>query len=195
MTIRIETALIDAKIATPCLVLDRAQIAKNYRNFCRKMDGMDIFYAVKANPHPDILSLLAAEDAYFDCASFQEITLVLAAGGRPSNICFGSTLKKVTDIAKVVAPKAKHKIIGIRPGEKLHEQMISVEDSYSTYEYTSYYKILPQIHNWAKDRLRIKKGKKVSKGFNYSSDNNSKWMTKLELKTWININKKYIGNI
>ena len=99
MTIRIETALIDAKIATPCLVLDRAQIAKNYRNFCHKMDGMDIFYAVKANPHPDILSLLAAEGAYFDCASFQEITLVLAAGGRPSNICFGSTLKKATDIA------------------------------------------------------------------------------------------------
>ena len=99
MTIRIETALIDAKITTPCLVLDRAQIGKNYRNFCRKMDGMDIFYAVKANPHPDILSLLAAEDAYFDCASFQEITLVLAAGGCPSNICFGSTLKKSTDIA------------------------------------------------------------------------------------------------
>ncbi len=102
---------------------------------------------------------------------------------------------KIIDIAKVVAPKAKHKIIGIRPGEKLHEQMISIEDSYSTYEYPRYYKILPQINNWAKDRLRIKKGKKVSKGFNYSSDNNSKWMTKLELKTWININKKYIGNI
>jgi ornithine decarboxylase len=99
MTISIETALIDAKIATPCLVLDRAQIAKNYKNFCRKMVGMDVFYAVKANPHPDILSLLAAEGAYFDCASFQEITLVLAAGGHPSNICFGSTLKKVTDIA------------------------------------------------------------------------------------------------
>ena len=60
---------------------------------------IDIFYAVKANPHPDILSLLAAEGAYFDCASFQEITIVLAAGGHPSNICFGSTLKKVTDIA------------------------------------------------------------------------------------------------
>ena len=99
MTIRIETALIDAKIATPCLVLDREQIAKNYRNFCHKMDEIDIFYAVKANPHPDILSLLAAKGAYFDCASFQEITLVLAAGGRPSNICFGSTLKKATDIA------------------------------------------------------------------------------------------------
>ena len=101
---------------------------------------------------------------------------------------------KITDIAKVIAPKAKHKIIGIRPGEKLHEQMISTEDSYSTYEYSNYYKILPQINNWGKDRLRIKKGKKVPKGFIYSSDNNSKWMTKLELKTWIEINKKYIYN-
>ncbi len=99
MTIRIETALADTKIATPCLVLDREQVAKNYKNFCRTMDTIDIFYAVKANPHPDILSLLASEGAYFDCASFQEITLVLAAGCPPSNICFGSTLKKATDIA------------------------------------------------------------------------------------------------
>ena len=100
---------------------------------------------------------------------------------------------KVTDIAKVIAPKAKHKIIGIRPGEKLHEQMISVEDSYSTYEYTSYYKILPQINNWLKDKKRIKKGKKVPDGFFYSSDNNSDWMTKDDLKDWIKKNKDHIG--
>jgi len=97
---------------------------------------------------------------------------------------------KVTDIAKVIAPKAKHKIIGIRPGEKLHEQMISSEDSYSTYEYLNYYKILPQINEWEKDNLRIKKGKKVPEGFIYSSDNNSEWMKKSELLKWINSNKK-----
>ena len=102
---------------------------------------------------------------------------------------------KVIDIAKVIVPKAKHKIIGIRPGEKLHEQMISIEDSYSTYEYSKYYKILPQINNWSRDKLRIKKGKKVSKGFIYSSDNNSEWMTKLELQKWVETNRKYIGNI
>ena len=101
---------------------------------------------------------------------------------------------KITEIAKVIAPKIKHKIIGIRPGEKLHEQMISIEDSYSTYEYSNYYKILPQINNWGKDRLRIKKGKKVSEGFNYSSDNNSQWMTHQELKAWVKSNKKKIGN-
>jgi len=102
---------------------------------------------------------------------------------------------KVMDIAEVIAPKAKHKIIGIRPGEKLHEQMISIEDSYSTYEYANYYKILPQINEWQKDNLRIKAGKKVSEGFVYSSDNNKEWMTKNDLQKWIDLNQNHIGNI
>ena len=102
---------------------------------------------------------------------------------------------KVLDIAGVVAPKAKHEIIGLRPGEKLHEQMISAEDSYSTYEYSNYYKILPQINEWKKDILRIKDGVKVSEGFSYCSDNNSEWMTKSELKTWIDANQNYIDKI
>jgi UDP-N-acetylglucosamine 4,6-dehydratase (inverting) len=102
---------------------------------------------------------------------------------------------KVTDVAKVIAPKAKHKIIGIRAGEKLHEQMISSDDANLTYEYSNYYKILPQINEWVKDNLRIKNGKKVSEGFVYSSDNNSKWMTKFELKAWIKYNQKEIDKI
>ena len=102
---------------------------------------------------------------------------------------------KITDIASVIAPKAKQKIIGIRPGEKLHEQMISNEDSYSTYEYNNYYKILPQINKWSLDRKRIGKGVKVSEGFVYSSDLNSEWMTKSYLKKWINSNKNFIGRI
>jgi UDP-N-acetylglucosamine 4,6-dehydratase/5-epimerase len=102
---------------------------------------------------------------------------------------------KVTDIAKVIAPKAKHKIIGIRAGEKLHEQMISSDDANLTYEYSNYYKILPQINEWVKDNLRIKNGKKVSEGFVYSSDNNSKWMTESELKAWIKYNQKEIDKI
>lgn len=102
---------------------------------------------------------------------------------------------KVTDIAHVISPKAKHKIIGIRPGEKLHEQMISAEDSEYTYEYSNYYKILPQINDWAKDTKRIKKGTKVPSGFVYSSDNNSDWMSNEELNDWIEANQKFIGNI
>ena len=102
---------------------------------------------------------------------------------------------KVTDIAKVIAPNAKLKIVGIRPGEKLHEQMISLEDSSYTYEYSNYYKILPQIYNWSKDKSRIKNGKKVSEEFTYRSDNNLQWMTKSDLKKWITYNKKIINKI
>ena len=91
-------------------------------------------------------------------------------------------LMKVTDIANVVAPKTKHKIIGIRPGEKLHEQMISAEDSYSTFEYDNYYKILPQINEWMLDTKRIKNGKKVLENFVYASNTNKEWMTKTTLK-------------
>tara|TARA_B110000444_G_C18794351_1_gene574079 strand:+ start:461 stop:1462 length:1002 start_codon:yes stop_codon:yes gene_type:complete len=102
---------------------------------------------------------------------------------------------KVTDIAKVIAPHAKQKIIGIRPGEKLHEQMIGSDDSYSTFEYSNYYKILPQINKWEKDTLRIKKGIKVPEGFIYSSVNNKEWMTKSQLRAWISFNAKNIAII
>ncbi|MDB3897572.1 UDP-N-acetylglucosamine 4,6-dehydratase (inverting) [Candidatus Pelagibacter sp.] len=102
---------------------------------------------------------------------------------------------KVTDIANTIAPNAKHRIIGILPGEKLHEQMISAEDSYSTFEYPNHYKILPQINEWGKDTKRIKDGVKVSEGFVYSSDTNSEWMTKEHLQSWLDTNKNYIGKL
>ena len=102
---------------------------------------------------------------------------------------------KVIDITRVIAPNARHKIIGIRPGEKLHEQMISAEDSYFTYEYTDHFKILPQINDWDKVKSRIKDGVKVVNGFNYSSDKNKEWMTKTDLQAWVDSNKDYIGKI
>ena len=95
---------------------------------------------------------------------------------------------KITDIAKAISPNADQKIIGIRPGEKLHEQMISEEDSYSTYEYPDHFKILPQINEWGLDTNRIKNGAKVPEGFIYSSDSNSDWMTQVDLKKWIDDN-------
>ena len=94
----------------------------------------------------------------------------------------------VTDIASAISPKATHKIIGIRPGEKLHEQMISSEDASYTYEYDDYYKILPAIHNWNNDPSRIRDGKLVKPDFSYSSDNNSEWMDIEVLKLWIKEN-------
>ena len=102
---------------------------------------------------------------------------------------------KVTDLAHVVAPEAKQETVGIRPGEKLHEQMIGEEDAYFTYEYSEHYKILPQINNWDQDSNRIKDGKKVPEGFVYSSDNNTEWMSTSELKEWIDTNRAKIGSI
>lgn len=102
---------------------------------------------------------------------------------------------KMTDLARVIAPGASHEIIGIRPGEKLHEQMIGSEDSYYTYEYEEHFKILPNIHNWAYSKARIKNGKKVADGFVYSSDTNTEWMSEEELLAWIHGNKHLIGKL
>ena len=102
---------------------------------------------------------------------------------------------KVTDLARVVAPEAKHEIVGIRPGEKLHEQMIGEEDAHFTYEYDDYFKILPAINSWDSDIKRIKNGKKVPENFVYSSENNPDWMTDDDLKNWISNNSNKIGLI
>ncbi len=102
---------------------------------------------------------------------------------------------KVIDIATSVSSSAKQYEIGIRPGEKLHEQMIGTEDSDHTYEYDDYYKILPSINNWSKDPERIGNGKKVKSGFIYSSDNNIEWMKIETLKNWIDENNEKIGDV
>jgi len=102
---------------------------------------------------------------------------------------------KVTDIALAVDENAKQEEIGIRPGEKLHEQMIGFEDSYYTYEYPGHYKILPSINDWASDPERIKDGVKVGSDFLYASDSNLEWMDISELKDWIEKNRNKIGII
>lgn len=102
---------------------------------------------------------------------------------------------KVTDIATVVAPDARQDVIGIRPGEKLHEQMISEEDAQFTYEYPDHFKILPAIHNWGESVARIKDGQKVAEGFSYTSDNNGDWMDRDQLQAWIDANSVKIGKI
>jgi UDP-N-acetylglucosamine 4,6-dehydratase len=102
---------------------------------------------------------------------------------------------KITDIAEAVAPNAEHKIVGIRPGEKLHEQMIGFEDAPFTYEYKGYYKVLPNINNWSTDIKRIKFGKLVDPNFTYKSDTNKEWMSVTMLKEWINENYFNINKI
>jgi len=102
---------------------------------------------------------------------------------------------KMTDLARTIGPDAEQDIVGIRPGEKLHEQMIGSEDSHFTYEYVDYYKILPNLNDWGTCSKRIKNGKKVPEGFIYSSDNNTHWMSDEELQAWIDRNYNEIGNI
>ena len=99
----------------------------------------------------------------------------------------------ICDIATAVDANCEQKEIGIRPGEKLHEQMIGVEDAPHTYEYQGHYKILPSIHSWDSDARRIKDGVRVPEGFCYTSDNNKSWMTIPELQKWIEANRVKIG--
>jgi UDP-N-acetylglucosamine 4,6-dehydratase/5-epimerase len=101
----------------------------------------------------------------------------------------------ITDIADAVAPDAEHKIIGVRPGEKIHEQMIGPEDAPYTYAYTDHFKILPMIHNWSNDPMRIRDGVKVEEGFAYTSDNNQEWMSVETLRQWVEAKRNQIGVI
>ena len=102
---------------------------------------------------------------------------------------------KVTDVALAVNDEARLEEVGIRPGEKLHEQMIGPEDAQYTYEYTEYFKILPSINDWNIDPERIGIGKKVNSEFIYCSNSNKEWMKISELKKWIEKNRNKIGNI
>ena len=102
---------------------------------------------------------------------------------------------KVTDIAAVVAPGAEQRIVGIRPGEKLHEQMVGPEDAPYTFDYDGYFKILPAIHHWNEDSARIKSGRPVGDDFRYASDTNDAWMTPQALASWIDANRAKIGRI
>ena len=92
---------------------------------------------------------------------------------------------KVINIASALGPKCEQHLIGIRAGEKIHEEMISLEDSFSTYEYKDYYKILPTLNNWHLDPNRITDGIKVPTGFSYTSDMNSEWMSSDDLLKWV----------
>jgi UDP-N-acetylglucosamine 4,6-dehydratase (inverting) len=100
---------------------------------------------------------------------------------------------RLLDIAQAVSGTSEFETVGIRPGEKLHEQMIGLEDAPFTYEYAEHFKILPAIHNWHIDPDRIEDGIKVDDSFTYSSDNNPEWMSVDQLRNWINSNEEHIG--
>jgi ornithine decarboxylase len=100
MTERIREFLRNRREDGPCLVVDLEVVRDNYLTFARALPDTRVFYAVKANPSPEVLSLLAELGSSFDTASVAEIEMVLAAGAGPDRISFGNTIKKERDIAR-----------------------------------------------------------------------------------------------
>ncbi|MBE5873350.1 MAG: UDP-N-acetylglucosamine 4,6-dehydratase (inverting) [Lachnospiraceae bacterium] len=88
---------------------------------------------------------------------------------------------RIPDLAEAMAPGCKTKEIGIYPGEKLHEIMVTVEDADYTYEYDKHFIIYPQLV-WSKSKEATPTGKKVPEGFSYSSDNNTEWLSVEEIR-------------
>lgn len=93
----------------------------------------------------------------------------------------------ILDIADAVDPGGKREFLGVRPGEKIHEQMIGVEDSPFTLEFDDHFRILPQISPEALQETLTLGGRPVPEGFSYSSDQNQSWMSILELQEWMKI--------
>ena len=93
---------------------------------------------------------------------------------------------KILDVAEAIGPECEHKICGIRPGEKIHEEMITSSDSFTTYDLGKYYVILPQVTTWdMKAYIEKFNAKLVPQGFNYTSGDNTEWETVDSLRTLI----------
>lgn len=93
---------------------------------------------------------------------------------------------RIMDVAVAVAPDCEHRVIGIRPGEKIHEEMITPSDSFYTYDLGKYYTILPTVPSWnLQDFLKAFSGKKVDEGFSYTSGANTEWETIESLRNLI----------
>ena len=103
MTSKIDRFLSEQTLKTPYLVVDKDIVRRNYRAFRDRLPLAEIFYAVKANPAPEILNLLHEEGASFDAASLPEIEMCLATGATPDRIAYGNVIKKSADIAQAYA--------------------------------------------------------------------------------------------
>jgi FlaA1/EpsC-like NDP-sugar epimerase len=93
---------------------------------------------------------------------------------------------KITDVAEAIGPNCDKPVVGIRPGEKVHEEMITASDSFYTYELGKYYTIIPATHSWNLDEFKSTfNAKKVEAGFSYNSGDNTEWETIDSLRTLI----------
>jgi FlaA1/EpsC-like NDP-sugar epimerase len=93
---------------------------------------------------------------------------------------------KITDVASAIAPNCEQIVVGIRPGEKVHEEMITPSDSFYTYDLGKYYIIIPATHNWnLTDFIKAFNAVKVKENFSYNSGNNTEWETIDSLRSLI----------
>ena len=93
---------------------------------------------------------------------------------------------RITDLAEAIGPECSHPVVGIRPGEKIHEEMITASDSFTTFDLGEYYAILPQVPVWDLERYKSHfKAKPVPAGFNYSSGSNDHFLAVEELRELI----------
>ena len=138
MTDRIRDFLRDRRPEGPCLVVDLDVVRDNYNAFARAMPDSRVYYAVKANPAPEILAVLAALGSSFDCASVNEIDMALAAGATPDRISYGNTIKKERDVAAawqrgirlfaVDCVEEVEKIARVAPGSKVFCRILCAGD-------------------------------------------------------------------
>src|SRR5258708_28505003 len=103
MTARVGDFLRKRADEGPCLVVDLDVVRENYLAFAKALPETKVFYAVKANPAPEVLALLATLGSSFDTASVAEVEMVLAAGAKADRISFGNTIKKERDVARAYA--------------------------------------------------------------------------------------------
>ena len=135
MTERIREFLRKRNDEGPCLVVDLDVVKDNYNAFAKALPDTRVFYAVKANPAPEVLGLLAKLGSCFDTASIAEIELVLAAGATPDRVSYGNTIKKERDIARAFALGVRlyavdckaevEKIARAAPGSKVFCRILS----------------------------------------------------------------------
>lgn len=139
MTDKIKQFLSRHRPATPCLVVDVDRVVENYRSLARALPGAEIYYAVKANPAPEILRALAAEGASFDAASIFEIERVMENGAAAERISFGNTIKKEAHIAAAHGRGVRlfafdsgaelEKLARAAPGARVYCRLIMTNDS------------------------------------------------------------------
>lgn len=132
---RIRDFLREQRPPSPCLIVDREAVRAKYQEFTQALPGSMIYYAIKANPAPELLELLRISGSSFDCASVPEIDMALAAGATPDHISYGNTIKKEADIAAAHArgvdlfaldcPEEAAKIARAAPGARVFCRILS----------------------------------------------------------------------